>query len=405
MSTFSHLQLSSWRQFEDIDLDLTQPVTVLTGANGTGKTSILNVLSTHFGWNLNFAATPFVSKRSRKRLYKDFRSREESESIEVPSNHHHSVGLVRYHNGAECKLTVPENVSPNYQLQYHNKQNIPGIFIPSHRQQSVYSTVSTIPTEPVQSSQMYENYKGLLAQYFQPNQQRMRNPGTVQKEALISLAVFGEGNTTVASNADYEYAFKSFESRLRTTLPKELGFRAIKVIMPEVVLETNTGDFSLDAMSGGVSSVFSIVWQIHMFDLNNDRYTIVMDEPENHLHPSMQRTLLPSLALAFPNAKFIVATHSPFVVSSFRDANVYALYHGNTGGVETQRLTDKDLSGSANSVLREILGLETTLPVWAEEVIADELRESNDLSPQQRAEKIVGKMRELGISTTSKFDF
>lgn len=362
MNTFSKLKLSGWRQFENVELDLSKNVTVLTGANGTGKTSILNILSTHFGWSINFAATPYVSKRSRKSLFRDIRSREDAG--EPQENRQHNVGHVEYSGGQRCDLTVPEMVGANYQLNYQNRPAVPGVFIPSHRQQSVYSSVSTIPTQPVEASQMYENYRNLLAQYFQPNQQRMKNPGTVQKEALISLAVFGEGNNTVAPNQDYEDAFKTFESRLRTTLPKELGFQRLKVVMPEVVLETNSGDFSLDAMSGGVSSVFSIVWQIHMFDLSNSVYTIVLDEPENHLHPSMQRTLLPSLSLAFPDAKFVVATHSPFIVSSFRDANVYALFHGPANGVEAQQLTDKELSGSASSVLREILGLETTMPVW-----------------------------------------
>ncbi len=403
MNTFSKLRLSGWRQFDNVDLDLSKNVTVLTGANGTGKTSILNILSTHFGWHINFAATPYVSKRSRKNLFKDIRKLAENEDPQ--SNRQHIVGHIDYSSGQGCSLTVPEIVGANYQLSYNNRQAVAGVFIPSHRQQSVYSSVSTIPTEPVEASQMYENYRNLLAQYFQPNQQRVRNPGAVQKEALISLAVFGEGNNTVAPNQDYEDAFRKFESRLRTTLPKELGFRRLKVVMPEVVLETSRGEFSLDAMSGGVSSVFSIVWQIHMFDLSNSVYTIVLDEPENHLHPSMQRTLLPSLALAFPNAKFVVATHSPFIISSFRDANVYALFHGATNGVEAQQLTDKELSGSASSVLREILGLETTMPVWAEDVISNELAESSNLAPQERAARLVQKMRELGISTKSNLEF
>lgn len=403
MNTFSKLRLSGWRQFENVDLDLSKSVTVLTGANGTGKTSILNILSTHFGWAINFSATPYVSKRSRKNLFKDIRLLEDNE--EPQGNSQHNVGHVEYSSGQRCDLTIPETIGANYQLNYQNRQAVSGIFIPSHRQQSVYSSVSTIPTEPVEASRMYESYRNLLAQYFQPNQQRMRNPGVVQKEALISLAVFGEGNNTVLPNQDYVDAFRTFESRLRATLPKELGFQRLKVVMPEVVLETSSGDFSLDSMSGGVSSVFSIVWQIHMFDLSNSAYTIVLDEPENHLHPSMQRTLLPSLSFAFPSAKFVVATHSPFIVSSFRDANVYALFHGSMNGVEAQQLTDRELSGSANSVLRDILGLETTMPVWAEEVIASELAETSDLPPQERAARLVEKMRELGISTKSNLEF
>ncbi|WP_419836937.1 AAA family ATPase [Streptomyces brasiliscabiei] len=55
------------------------------------------------------------------------------------------------------------------------------------------------------------------------------------------------------------------------------------------------------------------------------------DEPENHLHPSMQRTLVPTLLAAFPNVRFIVATHSPFVVTSTREAYVYALRRTESG--------------------------------------------------------------------------
>lgn len=93
MNTFSKLRLSGWRQFDNVELDLSKNVTVLTGANGTGKTSILNILSTHFGWSINFAATPYVSKRSRKNLFKDIRKVAEDE--EPQSNRQHIVGHIR----------------------------------------------------------------------------------------------------------------------------------------------------------------------------------------------------------------------------------------------------------------------------------------------------------------------
>ncbi|RLB99430.1 MAG: hypothetical protein DRI57_33635, partial [Deltaproteobacteria bacterium] len=50
-------------------------------------------------------------------------------------------------------------------------------------------------------------------------------------------------------------------------------------------------------------------------------------EVENHLHPTMQRQVLPDLLNAFPDTRFIVSTHSPLVVGSVKDSTIYALVY------------------------------------------------------------------------------
>src|SRR5262245_31881796 len=65
---FSDVKISGWRQFEEIDVDLRSNLTVLTGPNGCGKTTVLNILARHFGWNLNFVATPYLSGRQQQRM-------------------------------------------------------------------------------------------------------------------------------------------------------------------------------------------------------------------------------------------------------------------------------------------------------------------------------------------------
>lgn len=52
---------------------------------------------------------------------------------------------------------------------------------------------------------------------------------------------------------------------------------------------------------------------------------VLIDEIELHLHISWQKKVLPFLIKMFPNLQFIVATHSPFVVSSIESAVVYDL--------------------------------------------------------------------------------
>jgi predicted ATP-binding protein involved in virulence len=52
---------------------------------------------------------------------------------------------------------------------------------------------------------------------------------------------------------------------------------------------------------------------------------VLIDEIELHLHPALQRTVLPRLQQVFPRAQFIVSTHSPQVLSSVRSTSVRLL--------------------------------------------------------------------------------
>jgi predicted ATP-binding protein involved in virulence len=58
-TNFKKLALTGWRQFEDIDLDLHTRLTIITGANGAGKSSIIRIFSKHFGFD-----RPYLNSQS-----------------------------------------------------------------------------------------------------------------------------------------------------------------------------------------------------------------------------------------------------------------------------------------------------------------------------------------------------
>ena len=78
----------------------------------------------------------------------------------------------------------------------------------------------------------------------------------------------------------------------------------------------------------------------------------------------MQKTLLPNFLKAFPKVQFIVATHNPFIISSVPDSSVYVLQYNENNKVESLSLNNIEKSGSANEILRDVLGIDSTKPDW-----------------------------------------
>lgn len=364
MESFKNLKLKRWRQFEEIDLDLGSNLCVLTGPNGCGKTTVLNVLGRHFGWNLNFLATSFHSERERKRFYAD--AWEAFETF-APAPGANVVGSITYSSDTVSRLTAPAHDKAQYQLNHENQRAIIGLHIPSHRPPPSYHRIHQIPIDPKtiqQHSQEFQNF--LFATY---GESAAKNPLSTMKEALVAFAVLGQGNDSVLANKDYVDIFQGFQDILGKLLPENIGFTSIEIRAPDVVLKTRSGDFPLESMSGGLNALFGIAWQIHIYGFDKEACTVLIDEPENHLHPSMQREFLPRLSKAFPTYKFVVASHSPFVVSSLPEAAVYALIYNGRQRVVSKRLEEADLAGSPNKVLREILDVQVTMPIWVEDRI------------------------------------
>lgn len=396
---FRSLSLSNWRQFSRLDIDVHPKLTIITGSNGAGKSTVLNIFTQHFGVTRPYLGTPKKTKSGSyaydiglrytepkdASLSSEMNDKEDSEEDFEPqyTGRFIEFGKIIYSNGQSSSIGTHEQSAQSYGLQINAQQAVSGVHIGSHRALTNYQPVMNINLQPMRAAQAYNMFNQEIMTRYGGGHTGF-SPIYRMKEALIGMAAFGEGNSYLQSDADVLSTFEGFIDILKIVLPEEIGFKSLAIRIPDVVLQTRSGDFLLDSSSGGVNAIIEIAWQIylysrHLLDAGQNFFVVTMDEPENHLHPSMQRAIIPNLIAAFPTAQFIVATHSPFVVSAIEDSSVYVLnYSGKPPGVsdadtlpENRRVSAVKLDrahkgGTAGEILREVLGVPVTTPQWVQ---------------------------------------
>ena len=224
---------------------------------------------------------------------------------------------------------------------------------------------------------MFHEYNGVQAARHAGNGHH--DPSSlIMKNTLLSWVINGYGvksdsRVIMAADSRQIKNFEGFRDILKILLPETLGFQDLEVRDYEIVFVCNGGEdeFLLETASGGISSLIDIAWQIYIFDTDAKRpFAVVIDEAENHLHPSMQRTLLPKLLSAFPHVKFIISTHSPLIVTSVEDSSVYVLRYDEEKKIKSYLLDFTSEVKNAIDTLDQVLGVSTTIPDWAEKKLS-----------------------------------
>lgn len=152
----------------------------------------------------------------------------------------------------------------------------------------------------------------------------------------------------------------------------------------EVNLTKNNATFNYLRLSSGEKTLLSyfanILGRIRELDdiqsedetynnVNNKTYLILIDEVELHLHPEWQRNFIKQLNDFFTyddNTKkfqFVIATHSPFVVSDIYDENI--IYLGR------ENISSKTFGGNIFDIFKEDFYVSNTIGAFSEEIIKE----------------------------------
>lgn len=305
----------------DIDLVKHQPFShlILTGKNGSGKSTILKnldlLISSLFHNNENIELNDRVDKLKDeiKRLNNSNLPSKKSQSNEL-------INILQTFG----KLLITFSIRGN--IYFKNKKQIIYSYLLPIRNSKV-NNVSSPTTQDEFERQLTQNKTS--SEYFIKNFKqflvnRKVNQAFAQlennKEEIEKTDIFFKNIEEVFGNI--------FEDKhLKLTFEKDSY---------EFFMELSDGrKLTFDILPDGFSAFLSILMDLFTrLDLirksvGNFTYDpcgiVLIDEPETHLHLSLQYQVLPILTKLFPNVQFIVATHSPAVISSIKNVTVFDL--------------------------------------------------------------------------------
>ena len=126
-------------------------------------------------------------------------------------------------------------------------------------------------------------------------------------------------------------------------------------------------DLAFEQLSDGYRAVLAIAADIarHMAELDpvgsppnrlHSEAVVLIDEIELHLHPAWQQRVLTDLTHTFPNAQFIVSTHSPQVLTTVHPQHIVELALAE-GRIVTGAAGAPTFGAEAGDVLSGVMGV------------------------------------------------
>ncbi|MBR1708341.1 MAG: AAA family ATPase [Clostridia bacterium] len=327
------IHIEQVRHLKNIDIELSRNKRkhlILTGKNGSGKTSLLNAIKRYLqkinegareGGLIGNRIPDYETELKRVDV---FERENRQTAIPVSFRQEHSNDLsvdIEMNFDVDNKL---ENllVEGKFITAFFPADRLTKISVPQGVEDIKLKTMYGIGEQPVGDFVKY-------LVHLKTQQAYAKNEGD---------------NATEKSIEDW---FVQFEKAIQTLMEDDsISLKYDYKNYNFIIQQKGKNSFGFNELSDGFSAAICILadllmrmdqgWLLNSTVLNKTVEGVVLiDEIETHLHLELQKSILPFLTNMFPNLQFIVTTHSPFVVNSLDDTVIYDLENGIlvTGGL------------------------------------------------------------------------
>ena len=324
----SHIKINNVRHLHGLDIPLStekKKHLILTGKNGSGKTTVLNALKGYLNgitdgryseiksWNYNISE----NEKDIMLLESEIQNNPQNDNlqkqiIQKKHNKKRFESLLQSYKNIELSINNDDYACDNY----GNGEFILAFF-DAKRIKTVQSVLGINKLDLPKTFQLDYQFNQFFTQYI------------VNLKAERSFANDDNDAETIKKIDDW---FEKFESALKFLFDeKNLQLDFDRKNYNFNILLNNHQPFDFNTLSDGYSAIMSIITELilrmeskspKVYDVQG---IVLIDEIEAHLHIDLQKKILPFLTAFFPKIQFIVTTHSPFVLTSVQDAIVYDL--------------------------------------------------------------------------------
>ncbi len=335
---------------EKIELEKAE-VHILTGVNGSGKSTILHTISSiSQGWGKTITSKNYIFRKCRRDALL-------------------SYFMVEFDFGELVSMTIDVNTKNHVA---HGSNEIISEFFKSleNYEQEQYSFAMFA----------YSGYRNVLSPELNNLQDLTINPFQNSLDFYNSITPewFGQwvanlkGKEALAYQKNDTKKVDAYRKNIRIIekLISEVVGKAVEFELEyepfELLVKMDNQSLPLDVLPDGLKSIVSWIGDLLMrMDLIpwiddtpilEREFILFLDEIEVHLHPAWQRKILPVVQRMFPNAQIFISAHSPFVVGSVDNAWVHKLVLEN-GNAKVQSTTLSSASKSYELVLNEIFDI------------------------------------------------
>ena len=318
------IEIRKVRHLENISIPLDKNERkhlILTGKNGSGKTSVLEAVVKYIQSFLGEHGTPLDHV---KMMY------------EHSLNEINKINLLEDSEKNRKKLFDAKNTLDLWERKLKSLDS--GVVLKN--------TSNTMLKEKYQNGNFIfayykadrefqvEEYKNIEKIKFQDKYSIAENPGIKFTKYLVDLKATQAFTKDREKSEKIDKWFQGFEDILKKIFEdKNLQLKFDDETFQFSICETDREPFDFNTMSSGYAAVFDIINDLIIrmeaqsglrteFDMEG---IVLVDEIETHLHLELQKEILPILTKIFPNIQFIITTHSPFILSSLDNAVIYDL--------------------------------------------------------------------------------
>ncbi|HEU6437683.1 MAG TPA: AAA family ATPase [Nitratidesulfovibrio sp.] len=347
------LTVKNFRGIEDITINFHQRLNVFTGANGSGKSSILDCLAVLFS-----NCRPLTSDRLSFED-KDVRNNtsEISATIICKSiDKHYFISDIE-HSKDKINSSFYETTTPNKPFQSSPQRPL------SELRESIGDRLDATINFPIVA------YYPTKRSYIDvPERIRGFRPSINQLDALDGalsndldfrsfIARFRESesfwnstnknptsNTTSTSQHWHTKQIEAVRNAINAFLPEfseiHTEYKPFRIVINKSgntlsMLQLSDGEQCLVTMLGDLAQRLAMANPALENPLTGEGIVLI-DEIDLHLHPKWQRMVIQKLLEVFPGCQFIISSHSPQILSESPKECVFILHHENNNTVCTK---------------------------------------------------------------------